>query len=116
MQVLWTPSECSVGEMVGRLAQPLPYTTVLTVLDRLHRKGLAVRRKRRRAFLYAPRVTREEWQKKQVDRLVTGLLVQEPSGELLVSCLVEALTQEDLTLLDELERKIEMKRQTLAGG
>ncbi len=37
----------------------------------------------------------------------------DPAGELLISCLVEAVGQKDEALLDELERKIRMKRKDL---
>jgi predicted transcriptional regulator len=38
----------------------LAYTTVMTVLDNLHGKGLVRREKSGRAYLYVPAVTREE--------------------------------------------------------
>lgn len=34
--------------------RPLAYTTVMTVLDNLHRKGMVIREKRGRAYLYMP--------------------------------------------------------------
>ena len=40
--------------------RPLAYTTVMTVMDNLHRKDVLTREKRGRAFLYRPAVTREE--------------------------------------------------------
>jgi hypothetical protein len=45
---------------------------------------------------------------------VAGLLsVREHSSELLISCLVDAVGQQDEALLDELERKIQEKRHEL---
>ena len=35
------------------------------------------------------------------------------SGELLISCLVDAVSEQDEQLLDELERKIRLKREEL---
>jgi len=116
MDVLWTTCECSVSEMVCRLDRQLPYTTVLSALDRLHAKGLTTRRRHQRAFIYAPNITREEWHRQEINQFVNGLLVQQPSGELLVSCLVEALTQTDISLLEELEAKIAMRRNQPPGG
>ena len=106
MDVLWTTCECSVSEMVRSLDRHLPYTTVLSVLDRLYGKGLTSRRRHSRAFIYTPNITREEWHRREINQFVHGLLVQQPSGELLVSCLVEAFTQADIGLLEELEAKI----------
>ncbi len=48
-------------QVAGRLAtsRPLAYTTVLTVLDRLERKGLVRRLREGRAHRYAPVASRE---------------------------------------------------------
>ena len=40
-------------------SKPLAYTTVMTLLERLARKGLVSRRKVGRAFLYAPQIPRD---------------------------------------------------------
>ena len=40
--------------------RPLAYTTVMTVMDNLHRKKVLTREKHGRAFLYRPAMTREE--------------------------------------------------------
>jgi predicted transcriptional regulator len=47
-----------VRELVGA-SRPLAYTTVMTVLDRLARRGIVTRRKAGRAFVYAPAVSRD---------------------------------------------------------
>ncbi len=40
-------------------AKPLAYTTVMTLLERLARKGVVSRRKVGRAFVYAPTISRD---------------------------------------------------------
>ena len=115
MDVLWTTCECNVSEMVRRLDRHLPYTTVLSALDRLYGKGFTSRRRHFRSFIYTPKITREEWHRQEIKQFVDGLLVQQPSGELLVSSLVEALTQADIGLLEELEAKIAMLRREDPG-
>jgi len=40
--------------------RPLAYTTVMTVMDNLHRKGLLVRERQGRAYVYRPVQSREE--------------------------------------------------------
>src|SRR5690349_15967243 len=67
MDILWDCGECNVHDVVPRLNRTLAYTTVMTTLDRLYKKGLLNRRKWERAFLYSPRWTRTEW-----DRLRAG--------------------------------------------
>ncbi|HOP06163.1 MAG TPA: BlaI/MecI/CopY family transcriptional regulator [candidate division Zixibacteria bacterium] len=54
--------------------KPSPaYTTVMTVLVRLTRKGLLERKKRSRSFVYAPKVTRNEFLRDRVNRIRTCL-------------------------------------------
>ena len=103
MEILWSGGECNVRDVAEKLARPLAYTTVMTTLDRLYKKGLLERRKSERAFVYAPRLSRVEWERK----LVAGF-----SGELLISCFLDNAGR-DPALLDELERKIRMKRKEL---
>jgi predicted transcriptional regulator len=114
MEIVWDHGEGNVHDVVQHLDRPLAYTTVMTTLDRLFKKGLLARRKSERAFFYSPRLTRREWEHKRAGDFVAGFLAgPQPSGELLISCLVEAVGQQDEALLDELERKIRMKRKEL---
>src|SRR5712692_12026858 len=114
MEILWAQGESNVRDVVQRLGRPLAYTTVMTTLDRLYKKGLLNRRKSERAFLYTPRLSRWEWEHKRAGDLVAGFLAgPRHSGELLISCLVEAVGQQDEALLDELEEKIKTKRREL---
>ena len=115
MEILWERGESNVHDVVEKLDRPLAYTTVMTTLDRLYKKGLLNRHKSERAFLYSTRQTRLEWEHKRAGEFVAGFLNgPEAAGELLISCLVEAVGQKDAALLDELERKIRMKRKELS--
>jgi predicted transcriptional regulator len=63
MERLWsTDQPVSVREVVEDLRQErrIAYTTVMTVLDNLHRKGLVSRAKDGRAYRYLPMRSREE--------------------------------------------------------
>jgi predicted transcriptional regulator len=114
MQIIWDSPELSVRDVVGRLARPLAYTTVMTTLDRLFKKGLLVRRKSDRAFLYSTKMSRAEFERARAGDLVAGFLQgPEHSRELLVSCFLDALGERDHDLLDELEKKIREHRKNL---
>ena len=111
METLWRCGESTVRDVADQLDRPLAYTTVMTTLDRLYKKGLLDRRKEQRAFYYAPRYSRAEWELQRAGDLVAGFLSSsEPERELLVSCLVEAVGRYDEGLLDDLERKIRLRR------
>jgi predicted transcriptional regulator len=90
------------------------YTTVMTTLDRLHRKGVLERRKEGRAFFYRPRYTREELRLGLV-RDALGDMLSSGADAPLLSCLVEAVSETDQSLLDELERLVAEKRRALAN-
>ena len=116
MEMLWERGESSVHDIVHILDRPLAYTTVMTTLDRLYKKGLLNRRKSERAFHYSPRYTRDEWEHKRAGEFVAGFLNgRERKPELLISCLVDAVGSHDHALLDELEKKIRERRRELNG-
>jgi len=117
MEILWTTGESNVHDVSARLNRPLAYTTVMTTLDRLFKKGLLDRRKEERSFVYAPRFTKAEWERKRAGDLLAAFLAgPKPSGDLLISCLVDLVGEQDAALLDELERKIQLKRRELDPG
>jgi predicted transcriptional regulator len=116
MEILWVQGESNVRDVVQKLDRPLAYTTVMTTLDRLFKKGVLDRCKSERAFVYSPRFSRTEWERKRAEGLVAGFLAgPHPSRELLISCLLDAVGQHDQVLLDELEKKVRLKRKELSG-
>jgi len=119
MEVLWSRGDSRVQDVVETLNRRLAYTTVMTTLDRLFKKGLLGRRKEDRAFVYSPRFTQPEWQRRRAGELVAGFLAgPQPSRDLLLSCFLEAVGEQDAPLLEELAQKIRAKRKELsrAGG
>jgi len=114
MEILWSHGESTVRDVIACLARPLAYTTVMTTLDRLFKKDFLDRYKSERAFRYSPRCSRDDWERRRADSLLAGFLCRpEPSRDLLISCLVEAVGQYDEALLDDLEKKIRAKRKEL---
>ncbi|MGD0201810.1 MAG: BlaI/MecI/CopY family transcriptional regulator [Bryobacteraceae bacterium] len=72
LKALWNLGEGNVRSVQQALApaRPLAYTTVMTVLDRLARKGAVGRRKSGRAFIYAPSISREALRRVAVRQLL----------------------------------------------
>ncbi|HMD39324.1 MAG TPA: BlaI/MecI/CopY family transcriptional regulator [Candidatus Acidoferrum sp.] len=115
MEILWSRGKSSVRDVVPKLSRPLAYTTVMTTLDRLFKKGLLDRHKLDRAFVYSPSFSRQEWERKRAESVVSGFLSgPNPSRELLLSCLLEAVGEHDVTLLGELEKKIRSRRKEIS--
>jgi BlaI family penicillinase repressor len=78
LQALWGIGEGTVRDvrhvMVGN--RNLAYTTVMTVLDRLEKRGGVSRRKQGRSFVYVPKLSRDQLRrfavKEVVDRFFEG--------------------------------------------
>ncbi|HUJ31339.1 MAG TPA: BlaI/MecI/CopY family transcriptional regulator [Candidatus Acidoferrum sp.] len=116
MEILWARGECSVRDVCERVESPRAYTTVMTTLERLFKKGLLTRQKSGRAFLYAPAVSREEWERQRAGSLVAMFLKgPQPSRDLLLSTLLDAVGGHDQSLLDELEKQIRLRRKELSA-
>jgi len=83
------------AEVRDRLGAGLAYTTVVTILSRLHDKGVLVRRKAGRAFLYAP-VADEPG---LAARRMAQMLDAEPDREAVLARFVSGLSGKDEELL-----------------
>jgi BlaI family transcriptional regulator, penicillinase repressor len=72
MKAVWALGEATVEDVRARLlpVRPLAYTTVLTVMDRLARKGLVDRAKRGRAHVYTSAIPEASIRDYAVQRLV----------------------------------------------
>jgi predicted transcriptional regulator len=116
MEVVWKAGMCNVRDVVQQLDRGLAYTTVMTTMDRLYKKGLLDRIKFERAFVYSARISKDDWERQRTDDLLAGFLAgTQPSRDLLLSCLIDAVGEHDPNLLDELEQKIQSKRRALSG-
>src|SRR5215211_7723670 len=109
MALLWAEASLAVIDVEERLrrSREIAHTTVLTTLDRMFRKGYLTREKRGKAFVYAPRYTREEFERAMAHEVLGALLdnFTEPA----LSAFVD-LVAEDAGALDELEQLIREKR------
>jgi predicted transcriptional regulator len=87
------------------------YTTLMTTLDRLHRKGVLDRVKAGRAFLYRPRYTSEELRARLASDTLRRLLGADQAAiEPIVSFFVEAVSRQDREVLDNLEQLVQAHR------
>jgi len=91
----------------------LAYTTLMTTLDRLFRKGWLIRRSRGRAFAYEPRGSRDELLGEMVSGHVTNLLDAAGTSTAILSTLVRAVSRADTALLDELDALVQAERARL---
>ena len=113
MEVLWGKSQQTVNEVEEKLRnkREIAHTTVLTTLDRMYRKGYLIREKQAKAFVYAPRYTREEFERTLAQEVLGALIghFTEPA----LSTFVD-LIGDNPGALDQLEAKIREKRRQRA--
>ena len=114
MTVVWKLGNANVQQVAGRLSDSLAYTTVMTTLDRLFRKGLLQRTKQKRAFIYSAAISAEGVEEGRASDLIRRLFSESSlQPDVLVSCLVDALHRYDTDLLDQLESSIRSARTRL---
>jgi predicted transcriptional regulator len=110
LAALWTRGSATVREILDAGDIQLAYTTVMTTLDRLFKKQLLNRTAEGRAFRYSPRYTQDELEKAAVGETIRQLLGAGTTAALPLSYLVEAVSEHDARLLDDLQRLLDQKR------
>src|SRR5262245_24846030 len=97
--------ERSVREVQDELQGRLAYTTVMTTMDRLFKKGFLERRRDGQAYLYAARVSREVFAAGILRRALQRVFERSAATPLLAS-FVDAVSEHDRELLPELTRLV----------
>jgi len=110
--VVWALGTATVREVVrdGKLWQT--YTTIMTTMHRLFKKGLFNRVPEGRAFRYCPRYGPEELERIAAEESIRQLLSSQ-NASLHLSYLVEEVSAQDARLLDELHSLVERQRAAL---
>jgi BlaI family penicillinase repressor len=114
LNALWARGSATVRELLEESYQDLAYTTVMTTLDRLFKKGLLTRSEEGRAFRYVPQFSREELHREAAGHALRQMLDASPASSLPLSFLVEILSERDAQLLDDLRKLVERKRRELS--
>lgn len=81
LRALWTLGEGNVSQVreVCSRSKPLAYTTVMTLLERLAKRGLVTRKKSGRAFVYVPQVSRDAMRRAALRELIDSLFEGSPT-------------------------------------
>jgi predicted transcriptional regulator len=88
-------SALTPGQVLERLGSPLAYTTVVTIMTRLHAKGVLTRVKAGRAYAYVPIADEPGL----AARRMRGVLEAEDDRETVLARFVSGLTPADEQLL-----------------
>lgn len=117
MDVVWAGGSLTVRDVQSRLARAVAYTTVMTTLDRLFKKGFVGRRLEGRAYLYTAVLARDEMEAQVTSRLLADALAASPTAARpFLSNLVDVVGDRDDRLLDDLEKLVREKRERIKRG
>jgi predicted transcriptional regulator len=105
MDIVWRSGSVNVRDVRVQLSKPAAYTTVMTTLDRLFKKGLLGRERDGRAFVYRAALSRQD---------VEAALAS--AARPVLSNLVDVIGDRDDALLDELEDLVRQKRRQNREG
>jgi predicted transcriptional regulator len=106
MTAVWAAAPAGVPQVLERLNKrrsddkKLAYTTVMTVLARLHEKGVLDRERRGRGYAYTPRFSESELVEYLSRQEVTGLL--ERYGEVALAQFLSVVDRADPDVLERL--------------
>jgi predicted transcriptional regulator len=111
MEQIWDRpgDEVSVRDVLETAAgRHNAYTTFMTVLERLWRKGFLSRRQVGRAYVYRARITREA----HIEHLVTQVLAGTPDRRSAILGFVRSVDEDDLDELRKAIRRVERERRS----
>ena len=111
LEALWARADrASVRDLQPDFPE-IAYTTLMTTMDRLHRKGMLERTRQGRAFLYRPALTRAQFESMRATEALRVVFEGEGAAVVsLMSFFVDAVGDRDRELLDELESLVKSRR------
>jgi predicted transcriptional regulator len=104
MAAVWSLGEPTVGDVCDRLGAEANYKTVMTVMNRLVQKGVLVRQRAGRAFVYTAAEGQDAFMERVSRRVFEGLL--QDFGAVAVVQFMDAVDAVDPALLVSLERLV----------
>ncbi len=94
----------------------IAYTTLMTTLDRLHRKGVLLREKVGRAFVYRPRCSPDALRSDLAGKALLDVFGDRAHQlKPILSFFIETVSREDRESLAALEQLIEERRRAARG-
>jgi len=112
MERIWARGEVNVSDLQAEFV-PLAYTTIMTTLDRLFKKGLLDRRKIGKAYFYQAKLSEKEYHERLTQHLFGMVLNGGNDSNVVLSGFVNAVSVTDQQMLDKLEELVKAKRREL---
>jgi predicted transcriptional regulator len=109
MEVVWKHAPATAREVCDRMRGrwERAYTTIMTTMDRLFRKGLLRRQKEGLAWQYHPVLSAQQFDRALADNLASRILAADQDTAL--HAFVDAAAKVDVALLDRLRQLIDQR-------
>jgi predicted transcriptional regulator len=106
LSALWDHGELATPDVFTNVGRPrgLAYTTILTVLQRLYRKGLVSRRSEGKAHVYSPALSREQFSERRGEFLAGAMIALGGAG---LSALLAEAKRLDPTFITVLRSQLQ---------
>jgi predicted transcriptional regulator len=113
MERIWARGEISVRDLYLELSQRLAYTTIMTTLDRLFKKGLLNRRRVGKAFYYVAQLSEKEYHERLTQHLFGMVLQGGKDSNIVLSGFVDVVSATDAEMLEKLDQLVKAKRRMM---
>jgi|SRR5271163_2469439 len=115
LSAVWqSPDGITIRELREQADIGRAYITIVTTMNRLRKKGLvdriAIEGTKVVTFRYVPRFTKAELERDVAGHAIRQVLALDLAGPLLLSRIVEEISEHDAELLEELGRLVDEKR------
>lgn len=110
LEILWENQGIPGREIHQRMlkGRKLAYTTTLTVLDRMVKKGTALRKREASLFRYYPSMKKEEFEHRVASTMIKGIYEMAPSPA--ISTFVDILSGMDKSKINKIIRQVKKKK------
>jgi predicted transcriptional regulator len=116
LDALWSRGTAACVRDIQPQFPGVAYTTLMTTLDRLFRKGTLTREKSGRAFYYRPKGSQQQMISQLAGSTFATMLPGDPASvRPIMSMFVDTVGDRDHALLDELEALVRARREELKG-
>ena len=106
MQIIWKEKNVSVRFIFDKLKtkRPIAYTTVMTIMSRLHTKRILNRRQQDGAYIYSPAQTKEKFLEKISEKIIKNLI--NSCGDVAVAQFIDIIEASHLKKSSEWQKRL----------
>lgn len=106
MQIIWNEKNVSVRFIFEKLKKKrdIAYTTVMTIMSRLHTKGILNRKEQNGAYIYSPAQSKEKFLEKISERVIKNLI--NSCGDVAVAQFIDIIEASHLKKSAEWQKRL----------